>query len=218
MSDPTVPARRARPGIGIGLGIAWLATLLGGPGAAPARGAELELTAFGGGQQAGDLSTREGSLELSGSALFGVGLGWRVRPDALMEVTCSHQESAASGTGWDGPERFDVTLDSVELAGLLETRDGRLRPFFGLAAGGTRLAGPEAEVADGWWLSGSVFGGIRYAFGAHALLRLEARASGILLGEGGALSCSTYPGRCSLALSGSVLGAFSARLGITARF
>lgn len=193
--------------------------LLGGLlGAAPAAAAEWEVAAFAGAQQAGNLATREGPIELGGGALFGASVGWRVRPDGLMEIAWSHQESSAESTGWAGPERFEVTVDSLELAGLLETRSGRLRPYFGLSAGGTHLAGPDDEFSEGWWLSGSLLGGVRIALSDHGLLRLEARASGILLGDSGAISCSSYPGTCSLALSGSVLGAFSARIGVAARF
>lgn len=197
--------------------------LLGGilfaPGLArPALAAEVELGLVAGGQQTGGLGTREGDVDLAGGFLCGVTLGWRVRPDGILEIAWSRQESEASGDLTSGPERFDVTIDTVEIGGLWETRPGVLRPFLGLALGGTRLAGPDQDFGDGWYLSGAISGGVRYFLGEHALLRLEGRAAGILLSDGGALACSFPPGGCSLGVTGSLLGAFAARLALAARF
>ena len=180
--------------------------------------AEVEVGLLAGGQKTGSIGTREGTLDLAAGLLYGVLLGWRVRPDGIVELAWSRQESAASGDLTSGPERFDVTIDTVELGGLWETRPGPLRPFLGLSLGGTRLAGPEQDFADGWYFSGAIAGGVRYFFGEHALLRLEGRGTGILLSDGGALACSFPPGGCSLGVTGSLLGAFSARLALAARF
>ncbi len=180
--------------------------------------AEVEVGLLAGAQQTGSLGTREGTLDLAGGLLYGATFGWRVRPDGIVELAWARQDSEASGDLTSGPERFDVTIDSVELGGLWETRPGALRPFLGLSLGGTRLAGPEQDFADGWYFSGAIAGGVRYFFGEHALLRLEGRGTGILLSDGGALACSFPPGGCSLGVTGSLLGAFSARLALAARF
>jgi len=186
--------------------------------AAAARAAEVEVGLLAGALQTGSIGTREGTLDLAAGLLYGLAVGWRVRPDGIVELAWSRQESAASGDLASGPDRFDVTIDTVELGGLWETRPGPLRPFLGLALGGTRLAGPEQDFAEGWYFSGAIAGGVRSFFGEHALLRLEGRGTGVLLSDGGALACSFPPGGCSLGVTGSLLGAFSARLALAARF
>jgi hypothetical protein len=185
----------------------------------PAAGAaELELGLVTGGQQTGSLATREGTLDLAGGLLYGVTLGWRVRPDGIVEIAWTRQDSEASGDLTSGPERFDVTIDTVEFGGLWETRPGTMRPFLGLSVGATRLAGPEQGIGEGWYFSGAISGGVRWFLGDHALVRLEGRATGILLSEGGALACSFPPGGCSLGVSGDLLGAWSARALVSTRF
>lgn len=189
-------------------------------GAGPAAAGEVELGLLAGGQQTGGLSSFEGSVDLRGGLLYGVAAGWRVRPDGIVEVAWSRQQSEASGEDFDdGPVRFDVTIDTLEVGGLWETRPGRFRPFLGLSIGATRLAGSDQEFGEGWYLSGALGGGVRYQLGEHALLRLEARATGILIADGGSLGCGVSGGAaCQLSLSGSLLGAVSARVGLAARF
>ena len=180
--------------------------------------AEVELGLVTGFQQTGGIGTSEGTLDLDGGLLYGVALGWRVKPDGIVEIVWTRQESEASGNLTSGPERFDVAIDTLEFAGLWETRPGTMRPFIGMALGATSLAGPDQGFGDNWNFSGAFFGGVRYLFGEHAILRLEGRASGILLSEGGAFACSYPPGGCQVGLTGSLLGAFSARVALSARF
>ena len=179
---------------------------------------EFELGLVAGGQQTGGIATREGPLDLAGGLLFGVSAGWRVRPDGIVELAWSRQSSEATGDLVSGPERFDVTIDTVEFGGLWETRPGKMRPFLGMSVGATRLGGPDQDFGEGWNFSGAISAGVRYLLGEHSLLRLEGRGTGILMAEGGALACSFPPGSCRLGVSGSVLGAFSARLAFAARF
>lgn len=186
--------------------------------AGSASATEFELGLVAGGQQTGDIGTRAGTLDLAGGLLFGVTAGWRVRPDGIVELAWSRQSSAASGELSTGHDRFDVTIDTVEFGGLWETRPGRMRPFLGMSLGATRLAGPEQDFGDGWYFSGAISGGVRYLLGEHALVRLEGRGTGVLLSDGGAIACSFPPGGCRLGVTGSVLGAFSARLAVAARF
>jgi hypothetical protein len=179
---------------------------------------EFELGGLTGWQQTGSIGTREGTIDLAGGLLLGVALGWRVKPDGILELAWSRQDSEATGDLASGPERFDVVIDTVEFGGLWETRPGNLRPFLGLSVGATRIAGPEQDFGDGWYLSGAIGGGVRYLLGEHALIRLEARGTGVLVSDGGALACSFPPGGCRLGVTGSTLGAFSARLAVAARF
>ena len=180
--------------------------------------AEVELGLVTGGQQTGSIGTRQGTLDLAGGLLFGLTAGWRVRADGLVELAWSRQSSEATGDLVSGPERFDVAIDTVEFGGLWETRPGRMRPFLGLSVGATRLAGPDQDFAAGWNFSGAISGGVRYLVGEHTLIRLEGRGTGILMAEGGALACSFPQGSCRLGVTGSTLGAFSARLAVAARF
>lgn len=179
---------------------------------------EVELGLLAGGQQTGSIGTREGTIDLAGGLLFGVGVGWRVQPDGVVELAWSRQDSEATGALVTGPVRFDVVIDTVEFGGLWETRPGRMRPFLGLSLGATRVAGPDQDFGEGWYFSGALAGGVRYLLGEHALIRLEGRGTGVLLSDGGALACSFPPGGCRLGVTGSTLGAFSARLSVAARF
>lgn len=180
--------------------------------------AEIELGLVAGAQQTGSLATREGTLDLEVGPLYGLSYAWRVRPDGIVELAWTRQDSEASGDLTTGATEFDVTIDTVEFGGLWETRPGNARPFLGFSLGATRLGGPDQEFGDGWYFSGAIAGGMRWFLGEHAVLRLEARATGILLSDGGALSCSFPPGGCSLGVDGSLLGAISGRALLAARF
>ena len=184
-------------------------------GAAPA---DFELGLIAGVQQTGGLKTSEGSLDLAGGPLFGLSAGWRVRPDGIVELAWSRQSSEATGDLALGPARFDVVIDTVEFGGLWESRPGKLRPFLGLSVGGTRLAGPDQDLGEGWYFSGAIGGGVRYFLSEHALLRAEGRATGVLIADGGSLACAFPTGACRVGVNGSLLGAFSARLSIAATF
>jgi hypothetical protein len=185
------------------------------PDPAPSR---TEIGLITGVQQTGGLQTFDGSLDLAGGLLLGVSAGWRVRPDGIVELAWSRQDSEATGDLASGPARFDVIIDSVEFGGLWETRPGRFRPFLGLSVGGTRVAGPDQDFGEGWYFSGGIGGGVRYLLSEHTLLRAEGRASGVLITDGGSLACAFPTGACRVGVSGSVLGAFSARLTIAATF
>ena len=181
---------------------------------------EFELGAVGGVQQTGSLSSREGTIDLDAGPLYGLVASWRVRSDGLVEIAWTRQESEASGDLATGPVGFDVVVDTVEFGGLWETRPGAMRPFLGLSLGGTRFAADGEDFVDGWNASGAIAGGVRWFFGEHTVLRLEARATGIYFADGGALGCrfSQGIGICGVSASGSLLGAVSARAAISARF
>jgi hypothetical protein len=93
-----------------------------------------------------------------------------------------------------------------------------MRPFLGLQVGATRFGGLDPDGGEGWDPSGGISGGARWYLGEHAILRLEARLTGILFPDGGAISCSGLPADCSTAAEGTLLGAFSARASFAARF
>jgi hypothetical protein len=185
---------------------------------ATAGATEVELGLITGLQQTGSVGTNQGTLDLAAGFLYGLSVGWRVRPDGIVEIAWSRQDSEATGNLTSGPQEFDVTIDTLEFGGLWETRPGRMRPFLGMTLGGTRLAGPGQDYGEAWNFSGSISGGIRYFLSDHALLRLEGRGSGILLSGGGALACGFPPGGCQVAVTGSFVGAFSARVSIAATF
>ena len=109
-------------------------------------------------------------------------------------------------------------VDTLELGGLWESRLDVFRPFLGVSVGGTRLAADGEGLGEGWNASGAISGGLRYFLSEHAILRLEARATGIYFSEGGALGCSFPAGVCGVSASGSLLGAFSGRVALSARF
>lgn len=185
---------------------------------ASAGAAEVELGLVTGLQQTGSVGTTEGTLDLAGGFLYGVSMGWRVRPDGVVEIAWSRQDSEASGNLTSGRQEFDVTIDTLEFGGLWETRPGKMRPFLGMTLGGTRLAGSGQGYGEAWNFSGSISGGVRYFLSDHTLLRLEGRGTGILLSGGSALACSFPPGGCQVGVTGSLLGAFSARVALAATF
>lgn len=203
-----------------GLGTRTAAASLGLALAAGAGGAaEVELGLAAGARVVGDIGTAEGTVELSPGVVAGVSCAWRVRPDGLIEVAWTRQQLDAELGADAWPQSLDVTVDTLEIGGLWETRPGPRRPFLAAALGATRIAGPGQELSEAWYPSGSLSGGLRLDLGAHAVLRLEARAAGILLADGGALACgASGGGACGLSISGSLLGALEARAGLTARF
>jgi len=194
----------------------WLALALAG---SVAGAAEVELGIVVGGRAVGDVRTSDGTVALSPGVLAGLSIGWRVRPDGLIEVGWSRQDLDAELAGDGAPAEFGVTMDSLEVGGLWEPRPGPRRPFLAMSLGATRLAGPGQGFSEAWYPSGSLAGGMRFDLGQHAILRLEARATGILLSNGGSLACGVSGGgACALSLGGSLLGAIEARAGVAARF
>jgi hypothetical protein len=210
-----IPAAAGSPRRGALGGLLLALVAIAPASAAPA---DFELGLIAGAQQTGGLQTSEGELDLAGGPLLGLSVGWRVRPDGIVELAWSRQESEATGDLARGPARFDVTLDTLEFGGLWETRPGKLRPFLGLSLGGTRLAGPDQDAGDGWSFSAAIGGGVRYFLGEHLLLRAEGRATGLLISDGGSLACAFPTGVCRVGLNGSTIGALSARLSVAATF
>lgn len=84
--------------------------------------------------------------------------------------------------------------------------------------GATRLAGSGQDFGEGWNFSGAFSGGVRYILNEHALLRLEGRATGVWVADDGAIAGSFPTGSCRLGVTGSTLGAVSARFSIAATF
>lgn len=186
--------------------------------AAPGTAVELELGVIGGLQQTGSLGSRQGTIDLEAGPLYGVVVGWRVQADGLLEVAWTRQETEATGDLTTGPLRIDAVVDTLELGGLWESQLDTVRPFLGVSAGGTRLAADGEGFGEGWNASGAISGGVRYFLGDHAVVRLEARATGIYFSDGGALGCVFPSGVCGVSASGSLLGAFSGRIVLSARF
>jgi hypothetical protein len=166
------------------LSMLLLALLLAQPLAAAERG--MELTGFLGYRDGGHME----DLDADPAPSWGVGVGWWVRPDAWFEVFYDRQELEF--------DRFDLTVDYLQIGGGYEPPKEGLRPYVTVALGAGRYGADPGHVSDSTGLSGSIGGGFKLPLSKKSLFRLEARGFGMVTSSSTTVECG--PG-CSVDFS-----------------
>lgn len=152
-----------------------LALLLLGSAVA-ASAAEIELTPFYGYRFGGDFDHVPGfELEIEDGDAYGIALGFATSEESQIELLWSRQETDLQVKLVAEPQStFGLTVDRYHIGGLYlpPTGDDALRPFVTFSLGITVFNPSEGKSEDKF--SVSLGGGLKYYFGDHVGLRLQA--------------------------------------------
>jgi len=191
---------------------------------ATARG-QVEITPVAGFRFSGTLSTAAqgsspgGELEVADSAAFGIQVGYPVGGGEIEFLYARQDSRLQSAELFASVPAFDLALESWQLGGnaIFGEEEARLRPFFGLALGVTRLLPKPAGLSDETRFSGSFGGGVKLWLGRHAGLRLAGRGFFTLLGSDSRTFCSE--GSCRVVVKDvQLIAQAELRAGLILRF
>jgi hypothetical protein len=191
---------------------------------AAARG-QVEITPLAGFRFGGSVSTTAqadipgASLEVADSAAFGIHVGYPVGGGEI-ELLYARQDTRLQASElFASVPAFDIALESWQLGGnaVFGEEDARLRPFFGIALGVTRLLPKPAGLSDETRFSGSFGGGVKLWLGRHAGVRLEGRGFFTLLASDSRTFCAE--GSCRVFVGDvQVIAQAEFRAGLILRF
>ena len=169
---------------------------------------KVELTALGGYQFGGGIGTGVGDLHLDGNPHYGGILGFRVRPDGLVELSYNYLGSTMSLV--DRPLEPDTTLGEIgvhqiQIGGAVEKLGGPVLPF-GMGHLGVTIFSPTGGAQDSETrFSAALGGGVKVPFSSGRMgLRLQGRVWFALFGSDGGFWCS-LPGACAVTVTGTAL-------------
>ena len=140
-----------------------------------------------------------GTYDVEPSAAWGVALDLSLgSPGLFGEAVYTRQESRVPYDDAFGPDRNDVTFDTLLVGGqwVPSPRDP-IRPFLSALVGVTRIA---AEGSDVTHFAGSLSGGVKLMASDSFGVRLEARALALFSGGSAAGLCGDSG--CTIGLSG----------------
>ncbi len=199
-----IPAARARLIKGMLPGLCALVVTAASPGAAAAQ--QVEITPFGGYRAGGSIAEIGGTpvVDDHGGPSAGVIVDVVFGPqnDGLkVEGVFSREEAQVQvrRSLFDPPTLVLVNVDQVQVGGIRDLSDGRVRPFLAGLFGLTRYAAPgDTEVL----FSVGAGTGVKFSASRHVGLRLDARgyltivslaASGVCGGYGCAIRFNVAP-------------------------
>ena len=159
-----------------------------------------------------------GSADLEPGVALGLSWGWRVRPDAWLEVLWSHEESEFTLPPFTAPGgTFGLDVDYLHFGSTYEpgSPNGGAQPFVGASAGLTRLAAEEPGFGHEEGFSLAAFGGATFPLGPRTGLRLAARGWFTFVDASFAGTCGGTA--CSFALSGDGAAQADVTLGFVFR-
>ena len=204
---------RARARYGIVLGSCL--SILGSPARAEEREtpeSRVEIGGYGAYLFGGTAESYSGALtntaSIESAPSYGGMIDFRVRPDALAEISYTRQSTELSLRQSDGSlSRYDMTAQYLQVGGLLEFRIPRVdwvRPVFGGTIGATVFSANDAGHSyEEWRFSGILEGGVKFRVHEHFGLRLRGRMLVTFLTDGSALFCGG--GGCAYIYSGTAV-------------
>jgi len=146
---------------------------------------------------------------------YGVLLGWFLGNQTSVQFLASRQATTVDTI--EDPfltiTSFDVNIDRFHVGSVYEGRREKVRPFVGVSGGISRFDAPEASSSISFSLA--LEGGVKWRFGRHSGLRLQARwffADGSV---NTAVGCSS--GLCAVVPS-TAPGGFDINIGYIFRF
>ena len=190
-------------------------------GVASAQG-DIELSIFAGYRDGGEVrvfATNE-TFNFDGSETFGIHFDYEVGiGDSFVEFLWSRQQTQVQGNV--ASNQFDVDIDYFHL-GLMSNLndDDRVLPYAGGGLGVTYFDPKERGLSSDARFSFSGAAGVRFRFGDHVGIRLEARLFGTFVNSSSALWCSggSGGGGCSFGFSGDVLWQYEGTAGVSVFF
>lgn len=180
-----------------------------------ARAQQFELTPFAGYSVGGTFDSTEGDAEIQPDLDYGLTMSWRVRPDGLIELLYSRQETTLEIDRFRGTETIDFDVELFHFGGLWEIGNReRSHPFLALSVGGTHFSPPT--LSDEWAFSAGISGGLKHWFSEHFGLRLEGRGLATLGLRSGGIFCGAGAGGggCAVSASGDALFQIQGNVGL----
>ncbi len=205
----------------IGLALAFLMA------ATSAMGQELntELTVFGGYRFDGSINVldSDATYEVQDSSSFGLIWNHRHQANTQWELFFSQQQTEVELSDPTIADPIvDVELYTLQLGGTYLWEGDLVQPYLALTLGGTHIKS-NSDSGNGdsdTFFSGSMGVGFKMQPTKRLGLRLEARATGVLMRDSTKLFCQTGPDAnvCAVKIEGSMLGQLETFAGIVFRF
>jgi len=166
----------------------------------------LEITPTIGYRFGGTINNDDGRFSASDNLAWGATLGYRVKPDGLVELVYSRQPTTIAFNP-DTSATFtvgDAAIEYLQLGGALEFgHDPNTKPFFALTLGGTHYAPQNPELGGEWVFSWGAALGLKTYLSQHLGLRAQARLWMSTLSSDTEFWC-TLPGGCVIHASNGV--------------
>lgn len=179
---------------------------------------KIELTGYVGYQfSLSTLSTVSGQLDLADNMNYGGGIGIRLRPQQMIELTFNRTDTDLRFRGFNPANNTStpISVTNFYIGGYNEVHKNNLRPFFGFGLGATWYQPKEGALPDDWRFSLALGGGLKMMFGQAQRfgLRLQANLLTTFLSSSWGGYCGT--GGCGLGLFGTGVVDLNLTAGLT---
>jgi len=168
--------------------------------------AGLEITPTVGYRFGGTVGADEGLFAANSGVAWGGTIGYRVKPDGLVELVYSRQSTSIT---FDPDTSAKVTIgdaaiEYLQLGGALEFgHNPNTKPYFALTVGGTHFAPQNSALGSDWRFSFGFALGMKTYLSQHFGLRAQARLWMSTLSSDSEFWCS-LPGGCVIHASNGV--------------
>jgi len=166
----------------------------------------IEITPTIGYRFGGTVNSEPGQFSANDNLAWGATVGYRVKPDGLVELVYSRQPTTirfnpdTSATFTVG----DAAIEFLQLGGALEFgHDPNTKPYFALTLGGTHYSPQNPDLAGEWVFSWGAALGLKTYLSQHIGLRAQARLWMSTLSSDTQFWC-TLPGGCVIHASNGV--------------
>ena len=202
-----MPRRAPRVSLVLLLGMSLPGSLIQAQQSTTSSG-KIDLTFLGGYQFGGGVGTGVGDLHLDGNVHYGGILGFRVRPDGLVELSYNYMGSTMSLTDrLSEPDTTlgDISTHQIQIGGMVEKLGGRVLPF-GMGHLGVTIFSPTGGANDSETrFSAALGGGVKIPTSSGRMgLRLQGRVWFAIFGSDSGFWCS-LPGACAVTVTGTAL-------------
>ncbi len=179
---------------------------------------KIELTGFYGYQfSLSTISTFSGNLDLTDNPNYGGGIGIRLRPQQMIELTFNRTDTDLRFRpfGVGQTQLTPIAVTNFYIGGFNEVHKNNIRPFFGFGLGATWFAPKDGSLPDDWRFSFMLGGGAKIMFGEKQRigLRLQANLLTTFLSSSWGGYCGT--GGCGLGLFGTGIAELNFTAGLT---
>lgn len=177
---------------------------------------KVELSALVGYQLNGSINLVYGDMDFANNINYGLALAVNVGYGTFIETQYTFCQSAATVRYWgpgSAPEhpKFDMDVHYVQLGGLKEFMDGRVRPFGLLTLGASGFVPVDVNLESWWQFAINLGLGVKINLTDNIALRAQARllmpmylsGLGIFCGSGG---CSSGAYATSNVIQGDFMG------------
>ncbi|HOX19963.1 MAG TPA: hypothetical protein PLI70_03450 [Gemmatimonadales bacterium] len=164
-----------------------------------------EITPTAGYRYGGTVNGETGKFIANDGFAWGATIGYRVKPDGLVEFVYSRQSTNILFDSDTAAERTigNAAVEYFQLGGALEFgHDEKTKPFFALTVGATHLSPESPDFGDDWLFSFGGALGVKTYLSRNVGLRAQARLWMSTLSSDTDFWC-TLPGGCVIVASNS---------------